>query len=864
MTSISSPLGKFTGTTAQITAEATNLFNSVDTSDRGYLTKPNFSSVLSEITANQLQGTSEFGVQETTWNIGQESWNVGQSSYAGIGGSATTSAAQTAQLASQAFAQFDTDHSGTVTLQEFVNGVIGASTAPSGATGSTGSPSTATSSTGASSSTTSGATGSTGSASSGTSSSSTGSTSSTTGAGETGSTASNSTVPYQTALSTYQQAQSDSTAMLAKYDTAGKGYINQTDLMTAWIADPSLGNPLQAANTIAQWDTNSDGKVTSDELALGATISSIADQTLAKLDPTGTGSIKVSDLSDATVAGLPYSAATIMGWDGNSDGQISSKELLAGIGQSINAFVARFDTTGKGYFTTADLEAAVNTNPTAFGGVSASDLMAKWDLNGDGKVDATEISALQLTALEGSSSQSNALPGQTTPSAVLQSAQAQASTMLGQYDTSDKGYITQNDIVNAFTNNPSLGDPTQASNIMATFDLDNNGQLSSDELVVGGALQTLVSEISTILDPSGTGSIAVASIASNTNTALPFSATTLASWDANGDGTLSQAELVQGIYKEVQNTIAQYDTAGKGYFNEADVQSALAKTPPSDPSITSASVMAQWDVGNTGQVTPSDMLASLVADTTNQSIANATPANVTVYQQALSSANAMLSTYDTTGKGYIDQNDIAAACITDPALGDPAQAGSIIKAWDATGNGQLTSDQLVSGLIAGQLASNLLSQLDPTNSGTIPVSQLNSEAINAPYLSTPAATMASWDKNGDGELSQQELISGIRQQANNFVSQYDAAGKGYFTAGDLQLAMTANPNPNNPTPASVIEQWDATADGHIGTSDALAGFAAGQNPTSLMTATSALSWNSSDLPSTAQVLAAMGLSSALA
>ena len=72
MTSVTSLLGKFTGTTAQITAEATNLFKSVDANGRGILTKPNFSSVLAEVTANHSQATSDFGYQETSWNINND------------------------------------------------------------------------------------------------------------------------------------------------------------------------------------------------------------------------------------------------------------------------------------------------------------------------------------------------------------------------------------------------------------------------------------------------------------------------------------------------------------------------------------------------------------------------------------------------------------------------------------------------------------------------------------------------------------------------------------------------------------------------------------------------------------------------
>ena len=83
MSSVSNPLGNFTGTASQITSQATNLFKSMDTSGRGFLTKANFATLLAEAKARQSQPTSDFGATATQWNIGREIWNVGQSTYVG-------------------------------------------------------------------------------------------------------------------------------------------------------------------------------------------------------------------------------------------------------------------------------------------------------------------------------------------------------------------------------------------------------------------------------------------------------------------------------------------------------------------------------------------------------------------------------------------------------------------------------------------------------------------------------------------------------------------------------------------------------------------------------------------------------------
>jgi Ca2+-binding EF-hand superfamily protein len=438
----------------------------------------------------------------------------------------------------------------------------------------------------------------------------------------------------------------------------------------------------------------------------------------------------------------------------------------------------------------------------------------------------------------------------TTSSAVLQSAQKNALSMLSIYDPSQQGSINAADITTAFSTNPTLSGGQTAAEVMALFDLNSDGIIDPDELVSGSELQTLSDMVFQKLDPTNTGFITTTNLATADGSGLPFALSTIAKWDANGDGSITPAEAIKGIYSEVVSTIGQFDTSGKGYFDQADVQAVIDANPTQYGSYSAASVLSQWDVNGDGEVTPSDVLACMVASAKNAAAIPSTASGA--YASAKTTADATMELFDATGKGSITRDDIAGTYNADASLGMPSDAPSTLSAWDVNGDGKVTELELMEDSIAAKMANSLLSQLDPEGTGAIDVSSLASSSISAPYLSDPATTIASWDKNGDGSISQSELISGIEAQASSFLSQYDMTGKGYFSQSDVQAVLDMNPSLSGITASGMMKEWDANGDGKVDMADVLSGLSMGQNP-------SAITWSSDTAPSADQVLAAMGL-----
>jgi Ca2+-binding EF-hand superfamily protein len=655
---------------------------------------------------------------------------------------------------------------------------------------------------------------------------------------------------YETALSLFNAANVSASSILATYDIAGKGYISSADIAAMWATNPSLGDPGQASHAIAQWDLSGDGKVTRDEIAAGQLITSIATKITGVLDPLTTGQIAVSSLTDARVAGLSFSAATIASWDSHGKGTLTSDDILAGVKSSLAATIANYASSNTTSVTNSSIAQAITINPALSNGVAASAIMNHWDINGDGVVTEGEIAATKLAELNANFAKASTTPTSTTPGAVLRAAQQNAISMLSVYDGSGQGSINAADLASAFSKNPNLAGGQTASDVMALFDLNGDGVIDPQELVAGNELQSLVDKVFQRLDPNGTGRFSTSSLAAADGTGLPFTLSTLAKWDLNQDGSVTQTEAIKAIYTEVTQTIGQFDTSGKGYFDQSDIQTFIDANPAQYGAYSASSILAQWDVNGDGQVSPSDILATMVSNAVN---AAAIPTTIErVYAKAKDTADATMELFDTKGQGTVTQESIATATLFDPTLGLPSDAATTLSAWDMNGDGKVTESELIADSIGKDLSNTLLTQLDPTGSGSVAVSSLQGSTISAPYLANPATTIATWDANSDGSVSQAEIIKGLTAEAGTFIARFDMTNKGYFTQADVQAVIDMNPSVTNMTASGMMKQWDANGDGKIDTADVLSGFSMGQSG-------SAVTWSSDTAPSADQVLAAMGL-----
>jgi Ca2+-binding EF-hand superfamily protein len=638
-----------------------------------------------------------------------------------------------------------------------------------------------------------------------------------------------------------QKAQADAATQMKIYDINNRGYFTLGDVQTAWSKDPTLGDPSTAASIFQTLDLDGNGQITVRELVSGNFASNIADQFAAlmtaatKTDLSNNGStLPLSTLDGVTQTLLPWSADTIKEWDQDKDGALSRQEIMSGALDMAQHVMTAYDPDSKGQFTKADVQAALDKNGNST--QSADAVIKQWDANLDGSVTFEDVMATTLFYLNGLKAETlAATPQSATVSAqsTLSTAQTWASNVLALFDTDKKNYITLTDIATLYAKQPALGDVTQAADTLAKWDLNGDGQVSQSELAAFNAADQLKTQIMGWLDPQKTGSITLAALTPQQLAALPYHADQLKTWDENTDGLLSSDEFAKGMLADAATILRQYDSGNKGYFTRDDIQAVLDANSGSNQGLTADGVMSYWDINKDGQVGMAEILSGMsgyIADHSNTQPVTAS----SVYKDAQTSAQTTLTQFDPNGKGFITAADVAAAYSANSNLGDPAQADSTIAAWDLNNDQQVTYDELVSGIELSGWANSLLAQLDPANQGFIDVNQLAQLKIAMPAIPDANRVIAGWDGNGDGKIDQTELVSGLRAEANRLIQTFDQTSKGYFTLDDVQSVMTQNGSADSQLAAgNIMVQWDIDQNGKVTLSEVLAGLAAGQAPPAL-------------------------------
>jgi Ca2+-binding EF-hand superfamily protein len=148
--------------------------------------------------------------------------------------------------------------------------------------------------------------------------------------------------------------------LFAKIDTKNQGYIDASELQTAFsqISGDGQGTPTDASNFLSQVDANGDGKVTKQELT--DSMQKVADQLNAQ-----------------------FSASRV------SASQSGSQQ------PSVDDIFSSLDTKNQGYLDKSELQAAFdqNSTDTTANAQKVDQIFKTLDTNGDGQISKDEMSA---------------------------------------------------------------------------------------------------------------------------------------------------------------------------------------------------------------------------------------------------------------------------------------------------------------------------------------------------------------------------------------------------------------------------------------------------------------------------------------
>lgn len=258
------------------------------------------------------------------------------------------------------------------------------------------------------------------------------------------------------------------TELMHQYDVARKGYIDLSDVATAWINDPALGDVAEAVAAIEAWDQDGDGKVTRGELVAAYETLAAADALIA-LGGGDHGSVALAGLTDETLAPLGITKDALAAMDRDADGVLTRAEILDGL-------------------------RAQKTQPQTPGDASAytAALMARYDADRGGRIELGEFRAifasldLDEAAVQGYfSAWDEDRDGSISADELTGGIDfvQKASEIIAAYDADAKGWIDAADLQRALDAAPDAQEQPSAMEIMSYWDLDGDGKVTPGEVI---------------------------------------------------------------------------------------------------------------------------------------------------------------------------------------------------------------------------------------------------------------------------------------------------------------------------------------------------------------------------------------------
>ena len=270
-------------------------------------------------------------------------------------------------------------------------------------------------------------------------------------------------------------------ALMAAYDTTKKGYVTLSDIASAWINDPTLGDISQLANTVQAWDASGDGQITRAELVLGFTVMDAADGLLVQLaQPPATAedpvAIQLSSLNDADLPPLGVTREMLTSWDANKDGAVTREELVTGLRalslqpapptaeQVAQTLLKNYDANGDSGLTFDEFQKALAGSSMDANASQGS--FDSWDLDKDGSISAAELTSGVDTAQK-------------------------ATDLVASYDLAKKGYFDIADLQAAIDASPDNATSAPAADILAAWDANGDGKVTAQDIINVLQLQKL-------------------------------------------------------------------------------------------------------------------------------------------------------------------------------------------------------------------------------------------------------------------------------------------------------------------------------------------------------------------------------------
>jgi Ca2+-binding EF-hand superfamily protein len=404
----------------------------------------------------------------------------------------------------------------------------------------------------------------------------------------------------------------------------------------------------------------------------------------------------IARLTSASTDRAAFSRQCVREFDRNEDGTVGAAEF-----QHVFAALQRIDEIAGG---TSSSFVSAGCRPTLFGctlfptysnayaasAYQATAMLDRFDHDGDNVVtldelaadpspEAPETDAIETVEPNPTDGTTTPPPAQEVPPVAPSTPEERAAVLLAAYDTNSKGYITIEDVVNAWLKDPSLGDIANAGTAIEAWDTNGDGKVSHDDMVSAYRLMDAADTVLAALGDAATGRIALGAMSDVTLSQVELTRDQLAKWDRDSDGAVDRTELIDGLkllqlaasaeaeQQAFEAMVTHFDANQDGAINADEFMKTMGSTvlDGTDQQAT----FAAWDSNGNGAIDATELQTGF---------------------NAIKDAEATIAAYDLAGKGYFDLADLQRVIEQNGQAEGQANASDIILAWDRDGDGKVS------------------------------------------------------------------------------------------------------------------------------------------------------------------------------
>ena len=549
-------------------------------------------------------------------------------------------------------------------------------------------------------------------------------------------------------ISQMLQGKTGATEAFKKIDINGDGLISRNEMATASFHGDVKLSSVEVDAIFKLGDTNNDGEIDLAEF-LAVMVPS------AGVSRISTVAISSSSQFSSSFQSTTFSSSSFSSSSSFQSSSVCSVGLTFGSVHDCKMAFRRFDTNGDGAIDKEEMKQMMSSaSGKAVSSSEVDQLFKKGDLDGDGQIDMQEFVKLMF-------------PGSASALAKLQSSFKSLNDVKGAFrkcDIDGDGHISLDELRSMMTSFPGV----DVDAVFALGDKDQSGKIDFSEFIAmmipnsGSILRKIASKFSSIqqvmeafhkIDANGDGAISKPEMKSGMNLNENELEVVFALGDIDQDGEISLSEFVRlmcpaaesGLSKfrnsfrniqEIVSAFKRFDLNGDGALSQQELVNGMRSCQMSFSAAEVKAIFALADVNQDGEINFVEFVSALFP------VASDGLAKLRNALKTLSNVKSLFKKFDADRDGEITFQELKSGMNSVAKLSD-GELRAVFAVGDVDGDGKISFSEFARMII-------------PSADETISILKKSLGSAHDIELA-----FKKFDVNKDGKISKQELSNGL-------------------------------------------------------------------------------------------------------